>query len=180
MRHTSSLRSPKKEEHEVPEATTQIPQNFKKSYTNEDFYLFDELEEYLNIEEEEEEEKLSSPQNTCCNSSNELHWDIMEWEGFPFDEGKNENISKCNYEEKKIIKRENYNDGFWEVDDEKSVALNLNLNYQEVLDAWSNRGSLWANDCSLSFSSSSNGSYVSIHYPIFTFSYRRFILFSNV
>jgi hypothetical protein len=159
MRYTSSLRSPKKEEHEVP--------NFNKSYTHEDFYIFDELEEYLNEEEDEDEQKLS-PQNTC-NSSNELHWDLMEWDEFSFVEGKDENISKCNFDEKKVIKRENYNDGFWEVDDEKSVSLNLNLNYQEVLDAWSDRGSLWADDCSLnSLSSSNNCSYVSTHYPIFT------------
>ncbi|WJX63657.1 hypothetical protein P8452_48516 [Trifolium repens] len=157
MRYTSSLRSPKKEEHEVPQIITPTLPNFNKSYTHEDFYIFDELEEYLN--EEEDEQKLS-PQNTC-NSSNELHWDLMEWEEFSFVEGKDENISKCNFDEKKVIKRENYNDGFWEVDDEKSVSLNLNLNYQEVLDAWSDRGSLWADDCSLnSLSSSNNCSYM--------------------
>ncbi|KAL5102314.1 hypothetical protein RYX36_006641 [Vicia faba] len=162
MRYISSLRSPKKEEHQVPEAITpKLPPNFNKSYTNEDFYLFDELEEYLNIEEEEEEKQTLSPQNTC-NSSNELHWDFMEWDEFPFDEGKDDNISKCNFE----VKRENFNDGFWEVDDETSVALklklnlNLNLNYQDVLDAWSDRGSPWADDCSLSLSSSNNCSYM--------------------
>ncbi|CAL5189708.1 unnamed protein product [Lathyrus oleraceus] len=155
MRYISSLRSPKKEEHEVPEAITPIlPPNFNKPYINEDFYLFDELEEYLNIEEEEQN---SSPQNTC-NSSNELHWDFMEWNEFPFNERKDDNISKCNFE----LKREIYNDGFWEVDDENCVALklNLNLNYQDVLDAWSDRGSPWADDCSLSLSSSNNCSYM--------------------
>ncbi|CBI15893.3 unnamed protein product, partial [Vitis vinifera] len=35
------------------------------------------------------------------------------------------------------------------------MSLNLNLNYQEVLEAWSDRGSLWADDCSLSFKNTS-------------------------
>ncbi|KAK9159179.1 hypothetical protein Scep_005753 [Stephania cephalantha] len=45
--------------------------------------------------------------------------------------------------------------GIW--DDEepgKNISLNLNLNYQEVMDAWSDRGSLWAEDCSLSINNS--------------------------
>ncbi|MCL7051150.1 hypothetical protein MKW94_020394 [Papaver nudicaule] len=44
----------------------------------------------------------------------------------------------------KIIKREeSLSLGFGE-DEEKNKSLKLNLNYQEVMDAWSNRGSLWA------------------------------------
>ncbi|KAF4370790.1 hypothetical protein G4B88_030510 [Cannabis sativa] len=38
-----------------------------------------------------------------------------------------------------------------------SLNLNLSLNYQEVLEAWSDRGSLWADEYSLSMASS-NGS----------------------
>ena len=68
------------------------------------------------------------------------------------------------------MKIENNNNivGFWEMDDEKMVALNLNLNYQEVLDAWSDRGSLWADDCSLSFATN-NAYYVSIYHPLLFF-----------
>ncbi|XP_004490653.1 zinc finger protein CONSTANS-LIKE 6 isoform X2 [Cicer arietinum] len=142
MRYTSSLRSPKKEEQEVPESITP---NFNKSYTHEDFYLLDELEEYLNIEEEQQK---ISPQN----SSGELHWDIMEWDEF------NRVGDEAEYSEEKNIKREN-NDEFGEVNDEKSVALKLNLNYQEVLDAWSDRGSLWADGCS-SLSTNNYASYM--------------------
>jgi hypothetical protein len=50
----------------------------------------------------------------------------------------------------KVIKEESL--GFWD-GDEKRVSLNLNLNYQEVLDAWSDRGSLLADDYSLSMES---------------------------
>ncbi|GAB4824307.1 hypothetical protein Ancab_007194 [Ancistrocladus abbreviatus] len=41
--------------------------------------------------------------------------------------------------------------GLWDDGDEKKVTLHLNLNYQEVLQAWSNRGSPWAdNDFAIS------------------------------
>ncbi|KAL2317444.1 hypothetical protein Fmac_031320 [Flemingia macrophylla] len=163
---TSVLRSPKKEEQEVPDAITcTLP----GPYIYEDFHIFDELVEgVMNTKEEQELPQQNS-------SSGELPWDFMEWEVFipPFgDEGEDENEGKeevignmnmmdrrrvC--EEEEQIKRENNIVGFWEVDDEKMVALNLNLNYQDVLDAWSDRGSLWADDCSLSYPSN-NGNYM--------------------
>ncbi|KAG5122646.1 hypothetical protein AAZX31_14G183000 [Glycine max] len=153
---TSLLRSPKKEEQEVPDA------NSNQAYTYEGFSILDELEGVLNTKEEQ-----NFPQQNSS-SGGELHWDFMEWEEFQppnvGEEGEDENEgkehtrkntrSKCLFEEEQaIIRRESNNNivGFWEVDDEKMVALNLNLNYQEVLDAWSDRGSLWADDCSLSF-----------------------------
>ncbi|WVY90027.1 hypothetical protein V8G54_035541 [Vigna mungo] len=150
---TSVLRSPKKEEHEVPDAITSLLPNSNQSYTYEDFNILDEMEGIFNSKEEQ---KLLQQDS----SSGEFHWDFMEWEEFaPIEEeGEDENEGKEQVTEsmrqypfeEKQIKRE--------MDDEKMVALNLNLNYQEVLDAWSNRGSLWADDCSLSLATN-NGYY---------------------
>lgn len=162
---TSLLRSPKKEEQEVPDAITSFLPNSNQSYTYEDFNILDELEGVFNSEEEQKLLQQSS-------SSGELDWDFMEWEEFTpvGEEGEDENegkeqvtesLSQYPFEEQQI-KRENIV-GFWEMDDEKMVALNLNLNYQEVLDAWSNRGSLWADDCSLSLATN-NACYVSIYH----------------
>ncbi|XP_027939547.1 protein CHLOROPLAST IMPORT APPARATUS 2 isoform X2 [Vigna unguiculata] len=157
---TSLLRSPKKEEQEVPEAITSVLPNSDQSYSYEDFNILEELEGVFNSKEEQ---KLLQQDS----SSGELHWDFMEWEEFaPIEEeGEDENEGKEQVTEstnrypfeEQQIKRENIV-GFWEMDDEKMVALNLNLNYQEVLDAWSNRGSLWADDCSLSLATN-NGYY---------------------
>ncbi|KAJ1437573.1 CCT domain [Sesbania bispinosa] len=162
MGYTSLLRSPKKEEQEVPDTITPIlPNSSNEAYADEDFNILDELEGVLNSTTEEEQKLL--PQNTC---SGQFQWDFMEWEKFsPVGEEAEEhqateNRSKCMLEEQQIIKRENNDVGFWEVDDEKMMALNLNLNYQEVLDAWSDRGSLWADDCSLSLASNNNGYYM--------------------
>ncbi|KAK7276051.1 hypothetical protein RIF29_17182 [Crotalaria pallida] len=152
MGYTSLLRSPKKEEQEVPDTITE-------AYDNEEFNILDELEGVFNIDDEEEQK--FSPYET---SSAELHWDFMEWdEEFPTigeeaeeDDDVN-NISKCLLEEQKL-KRENIV-GFGEVIEEKMmVTLNLNLNYQEVMDAWSDRRSLYADD-DFSFSMPSNNGY---------------------
>ncbi|KAG5052791.1 hypothetical protein JHK87_004989 [Glycine soja] len=163
---TSLLRSPKKEEQEVPDANSNQP------YTYEDFNILDELEGVLSTKEEQDS---SLPQQNS--SSSEFHWDFMEWEEFQppnieeegedENEGKENRRSKCLFdEEEQEMKIENNNNivGFWEMDDEKMVALNLNLNYQEVLDAWSDRGSLWADDCSLSFAT--NNTYYMGEVPV--------------
>ncbi|CAJ1970676.1 unnamed protein product [Sphenostylis stenocarpa] len=160
MGYTSLLRSPKKEEQEVPDAITSSLPISNQPYTCEDFNILDELQGVFNSKEDQELLHQNS-------SSAELHWDFMEWEEFaPIgEEGEDENEGKENVTEgmshylfeEQQIKRESIV-GFWEVDDEKMVALNLNLNYQEVLDAWSDRGSLWADDCSLSFATN-NGYY---------------------
>ncbi|XP_061365639.1 zinc finger protein CONSTANS-LIKE 8 [Gastrolobium bilobum] len=161
MRYTSLPRSPKAEEQEVPNSITSVLPNSKEAYADEYFSMLGELEGVLGIEEEQ---KLPPSQETC---SVQLHWDFMEREEFRSieeepedDEGKvqvTENKSKYLFREQQI-KRENIF-GFWEVDEEKMMALNLNLNYQEVLDAWSDRGSLWAEDCSLSLANN-NGYYM--------------------
>jgi hypothetical protein len=98
------------------------------------------------------------------------------WEEFPNGEGEEQeqkvldSTNRCFFEEesyysnsiKVAVKRENI--GFWDDDDEKMpTSLNLNLNYEQVLDAWSNRGSPWADGDGDGYSLSmpSNGYYVS-------------------
>lgn len=185
MGYTSLRRSPKKEEQEVPDAIT-LPHS-NEAYADEEFNILDELDGVLdNIEKEQK----FPTQKTY--SSGELHWDFMQWEEFPTigeeaeddEEGKvhvtENNRSKCLMEEQQI-KRENIV-GFWEEDheDEKMMALNLNLNYQEVLDAWSDRGSLWADDYSFSMANINNGYYVSTHHPIFYCHEFRFLAFKKI
>ena len=171
MGYTSLLRSPKKEEQEVPEAIPSIlPYSYNQAYPDEEFNILEELEGVLDIEQEQ---KLLPPQKNF--SGHELHWDFMEWEEqFQATNGEEAeakekvtgNRIKCLLEEQQIKREENVV-GFWEVDDEKMVALNLNLNYEEVLDAWSDRGSLWADDYSLSMATNNGYYYVSTHHLIF-------------
>lgn len=71
------------------------------------------------------------------------HHHKMKMEEEPFEE--------CDNDGKIAVKRENL--GFWE--EEKTISLNLN--YQDVLDAWSDGRSPWADDYSLL---TSNDNYV--------------------
>ncbi|KAK3019334.1 hypothetical protein RJ639_003865 [Escallonia herrerae] len=153
MGFTSLLRSPKKEEQQVPATIN--------SHSGKDVDIMDEFEGILGLEE-----NFAKGNNFMYSQPN---WDFMELEGFSVnedeeDEGNHlkveknyEDTSMCFQEESHInIKRENL--GFLEYDDndddeedeEKRMCLNLSLNYQEVLDAWSGRGSLWAGEFSLS------------------------------
>ncbi|KAK2982740.1 hypothetical protein RJ640_025156 [Escallonia rubra] len=162
MGFTSLLRSPKKEEQQVPETIN--------SRTGKDVDIMDEFEGIIGLEE-----NFAEGNNIMYS---QLNWDFMEWEGFSVNEEEEhegnhlkvekiyEDTSMCFQEESHFnIKRENL--GFLEYDDndddeeeeeEKRMCLNLSLNYQEVLDAWSGRGSLWAGEFSLS---SRNNGYVS-------------------
>ncbi|XVE79854.1 hypothetical protein DITRI_Ditri14bG0090300 [Diplodiscus trichospermus] len=160
MGYNSFLRSPKKEEQEVPDGTLFEFNDTKESYEDGEIDIMDELEGILGVENEE---KLAG--------SNKIHghlsWDLMDWEsGFHNVEEEDEEderdqkvyTGKFFQEESeygKVEKKENI--GFWE-DDEKRVSLNLNLNYQDVLDAWSDRGPLWADDNSISMAC--NGYYM--------------------
>ncbi|KAK4274852.1 hypothetical protein QN277_018020 [Acacia crassicarpa] len=162
MEYNSVLRSPKKEEQQVPDATT---------YSSEDFNILDELGDGVLGSEHDH----SKSQHHCHGGY--LNWDFMEMEGFSTvdaeeaevandDEGEEqeeeEERSKCRLVEKdKIIKTEKNGGGLWEEDDddEKMASLKLNLNHQEVLDAWSDRGSLWAHDSSLSMPSNANDAF---------------------
>jgi hypothetical protein len=102
----------------------------------------------------------------------QLGWDFMDLEEYPAAEDEEGSemfkfgdsrssffeFEESHYSIGKVIKEESI--GFGDGDgDEKGVSLNLNLNYQEVLEAWSDRGPLLADDHSLS--TASNGHYVS-------------------
>ena len=75
------------------------------------------------------------------------------------------------------MKRENC--GFWDDHDEMKVSLNLSVNYQEVLDAWSDRGSLWTDEYSLLMA---NNGYVGIQisYYAFTLSFSCFFNIESI
>jgi len=105
------------------------------------FYGLGGLEEYPTVEDEE------------------------GFEMFRFYDGRSSffEFEDSHYSTGKVIKEESL--GFWD-GDEKRVSLHLNLNYQEVLDAWSDRGSLLADDYSLSMES--NCCYVSTQQTYFS------------
>ncbi|KAK9279697.1 hypothetical protein L1049_013377 [Liquidambar formosana] len=148
MGYTSFLRSPKKEEQQVPDTNVTEFSDTRDVYADEEIDIMDELEAILGLEDEK---KLQGD-----GMYGQLDWDFMDWEEFPVGEEEEEeedhkvddSSSKCI--EDYVIKTENM--GFQDEDDNR-VSLNLNLNYQEVLDAWSDRGSLWADDYSLSIAS---------------------------
>ncbi|KAF3454861.1 hypothetical protein FNV43_RR05309 [Rhamnella rubrinervis] len=171
MGYSSFLKSPKKEEQQVPDTlVTKFSYPRDDQEEEEDVDIMDDLERILGIEEEEDEKPL---RDIMYSSRGQLNWDLMDWDELGNGEEQEEldiqeeddkklvfekEISKCFFEEesylmnKKVIVKRESSDGFWNIDadqDNKSVSLNLNLNYQEVLDAWSDRGSLWAHDFSL-------------------------------
>lgn len=171
MGMNSFLKSPKKEEQQVPDTNTFSHLNDTKKI-GEEVDIMDDLERILGINEDE-------VKFTKTNAG-QLNWEFGDWDEFRGGEDQEEEeeerelklfidkeISKCFFEEEgyynniirnDVINREHHVIGFWD-EDYHRVSLNLNLNYQEVLDAWSDRGSLWADDCSLSMAT--NG-YVSI------------------
>ncbi|XP_059626427.1 zinc finger protein CONSTANS-LIKE 7 [Cornus florida] len=159
MGHSSFLRSPKKEEQEVPDTNFTLLSDTNHVYADKKNDIMDELEGILGIEDEEN----LLPEG---NMYGHLNWDFMDWEGFSVGEEEEEeeegdqkvaNVTGPFQEESHYyysIKKENC--GFWdEFDEQKRVSLNLSLNYQEVLDAWSGRGSLWADNYSLSMANNS-------------------------
>ncbi|KAL4610066.1 hypothetical protein ACB092_08G025400 [Castanea dentata] len=167
MGYNSFLRSPKKEEQEVPDTVLSKTTDIEDAnFEDEELDVMNGLEGFLGFEDDEQ-----LPQD--IKKYDQLDWDFMDWDEFPKREGEEEeeqkvfeNTKQCFFEEEEEEEEESYygskvtkgeNVGFWD-DDEKSSSLNLNLNYEEVLDAWSNRGSLWANNCSPSLAS--NGYYM--------------------
>ncbi|KAA3489493.1 zinc finger protein CONSTANS-LIKE 16 [Gossypium australe] len=155
MGYNSMLKTPKKEEEQVPDAST-APEfvDTKGSYAHGEIDIIEELEGILGVENEE----LSGDKVHA-----HLTWDFMDWEtGFQNaeeEEGEEVEGDRKYFEEyNQAVKTEHL--GFWEVDDEKRVSLNLNLNYQDVLDAWSDRGPLWADDYSISTATNGNAYYM--------------------
>ncbi|KAJ6424536.1 hypothetical protein OIU84_025335 [Salix udensis] len=162
MKYNSFLRSPKKEEQEVPDTVvTQFSNVKEEAYGNGEIDVMDELEGIFGIEHDE---MLSND-----NMFGRLSWDFMNLEEYPavedeegsemfrFDDSRGSffEFEESHYSTGKVIKEESagFGDG-----DEKGVCLNLNLNlnYQEVMEAWSDRGPLLAADHSLPMASNDN------------------------
>ena len=171
MRYISPSKSPKKEEIEVPDASlTQFSDSKESSYNYASSGGMDAMDELglLGIEDHD---------NSCKdNEYSILSWDLMDWEEEAqngededgvliynrFEERRRticffEKESPDSYATSEVINKESI--GFLDRDENEKACLNLNLNYQEVLDAWSDRGPLLANDYSPF--TASNGHYVS-------------------
>ncbi|XP_062086632.1 zinc finger protein CONSTANS-LIKE 6 [Humulus lupulus] len=196
------LRSPKKEEQQVPDSivTNDLSEGKDSNLASEEVDILEDLERILGINEEEAH-KLTK----CSTNVSQLNWEFMEWDEFRNGdeeaEDEEEDISeqkmlfdkdyyydknyKCFFEEDEeyleeeeeeeeeeeryyrrgdvgnVINIKKEQVGFWDDDYNKNASLNLSLNYQEVLDAWSDRGSLWADEYSLSVASNgSNNTYM--------------------
>ena len=150
MGYKSFLRSPKNEDQLVPDATVTEVNDTKESHVHGEIDIMAELEGILGIDNKE---KLPGSK-----IHGYLSWDFMDLEsGFQNaeeeedeeDERDQKVYTNKRFEEEseynQVVKKENL--GFWE-EDEKRVSLNLN--YQDVLDAWSDRGPLWADEYSIS------------------------------
>ena len=76
-------------------------------------------------------------------------WDLMAWgqsQCKANQVGDDEIITRRSFDGEFVMKEENA--GFWEA--KNTFPLNLSLNYQEVMDAWSERGPPWVEHYSIS------------------------------
>ncbi|OUZ99167.1 CCT domain [Macleaya cordata] len=169
--NTSIMRSPK-EEQQVPESVDVESSRTENVYptrnADDKIDILDELESILGIEERD---NLLGDNLLYGDGLIELNF--MEWDEFPINNNEEPQYKDDDEEEEEyeaeeefyhevkntsefldeeqtrygnITKRENLGFEEEEEEEEKKISLNLNLNYQEVMDAWSNRGSLWATD----------------------------------
>lgn len=156
MRQCSLLKSPKKEEQQL------VPGNYG---------TLEEIKGFLginNYEAKVEEDEDHIVVNNCDEhqyfgldffSSNLENEELFfpkheEFRGESFnnnDNYNNNNSNNSNNDDEDVIshvKSEEFGSiyGFWEENamEDTKASLNLNLNYEQVLEAWSNRGSLWA------------------------------------
>lgn len=189
MGYNSLLRIPKKEEQEVPDSTASahrfvdIKEQPSCYADGGDIDIMDELEGIWRVNNNNNDDKEYQRLATDHSPRGQLIWDFMDmdWEGFANNNGDEEEDDEREEQqieftrnflqhqegdpEKKIINikgvKKEEELGFWDEEDEnRASSLNLNLNYQQVLDAWSDRGPLWTDDFSLS-SVPSYGYYVS-------------------
>ncbi|KAF9596686.1 hypothetical protein IFM89_012885 [Coptis chinensis] len=145
----------KMEEQEVPDT---IVSKSSVSKTMDEIDIMDKMEDMW-----DEEHLLGD------NMSGVFGNDFLDWDDFTIEEedeeqlkdeneesGEGEMVSKKTKRSEWFEEQTCYNSfikeeisSLWD-DDEKNISmnLNLNLNYQEVMDAWSDRGSLWADDYS--------------------------------
>ncbi|CAO2840031.1 unnamed protein product [Amaranthus hypochondriacus] len=159
MKQNSMLKSPIKEE------TQLVPQNYYQGIES-----LEEIKGFLGLNNYEEKDenankycKFEKEENILVNNNFVEHeffgWDFMNssnWETREFFPINHENGDDSASHELKssvtdnLVKNEEFeNDIGFEnenVTEETKTCLNLNLNYEEVLEAWSNRGSLWAHN----------------------------------
>lgn len=160
MGYHSLLRSPKKEEQQVPDTIETEFVDIKDAYGDEAMNIMDELGGIWGLNENEEKIAKDSTKQQLP----QLSWDFMDWDqGFIHPSAQKQEEEEEEEEERseeqideftrkffpeEVIKKEKL--GFWDEDESTKVTtLNLNLNYQEVLDAWSDRGPLWADEYSV-------------------------------
>ncbi|KAI3749846.1 hypothetical protein L2E82_20463 [Cichorium intybus] len=160
MGQNSVLKSPKKEEQLVPDS---ILDEFFESNTDN----LSDFEGILGIKD-----GGNQGEGVMSSTYDEINWDhLIEWDEFSINEGDHDqDVCDRNKFERREgnmvnlignIKKEIW--GVWEEEnndedqeyDEKKKCLNLSLNYQDVMDAWSNRGPCWANDFAHSISDNS-------------------------
>ncbi|KAI3961829.1 hypothetical protein MKW98_022034 [Papaver atlanticum] len=182
-RHNSSsnhlMRSPK-EEQEVPESVPDINSSRMTKNEDEEIHIPDELESIWGSNDQEGDANLLGESDLYGDDLVELNF--MEWDefmvnnedeeeceadeefynmgikntnGYMFEEERNDR-----YGDNKVIKREDSLSLGYGEDEEKNMSLKLNLNYQEVMDAWSNRGSLWATSDDYSSHSAANTAFM--------------------
>ncbi|GJX96515.1 hypothetical protein Tco_0352313 [Tanacetum coccineum] len=143
MRHSSMLKPPKIVEHIVPDSIFN------------DFFERNDDNPYLTIKDGGNDHG----EGVMSSTYGEINWDhLIEWDDFSVnkedqdsgvcDQDKSENIESSMVNSIGNVKREN--NGIWEQnedqDHDNKMCLNLSLNYQEVMNAWSDRGPCWAND----------------------------------
>ncbi|XP_010257130.1 PREDICTED: uncharacterized protein LOC104597359 [Nelumbo nucifera] len=151
-RYNSFLRSPKKEERQVPNTAAAGSSESKAIHSSvtakRGCNIMDKLEEIFGAEENDELALAGQ------NYSN-FEWNFMEFGDGQLKEEYEDVDMEVDCKEKKVtddvledqnryssfLRRETLGFGFGE-DEENPITLNLSLNYQEVLEAWSDRGSL--------------------------------------
>ncbi|KAL2899262.1 Protein CHLOROPLAST IMPORT APPARATUS 2 [Bienertia sinuspersici] len=157
-RQGSLLRSPKREEQQL------VPESYQNIGTLEEIKGFLGISNFDAKVEEADNCKLED--HFWGNNTNSEGHEFFGWEFFSssldteevfqnhreiMDESFHKIVDINSNDNNGDIKREedlgSFN-GFWDenVMEETKASLKLNLNYEEVLEAWSNRGSLWAHN----------------------------------
>nr|XP_043637063.1 protein CHLOROPLAST IMPORT APPARATUS 2 isoform X2 [Erigeron canadensis] len=164
MGQNSLLKSPKKEEHLVPDS--EVDDFFESNLSS--------LSDFKSIWGIKDEGCLGEGVMSSNTTYDEISRDhLIEWDDCFSMNDEDQNSGVLN--EDNLERREENNIanmignikdelcGVWqeagdedqEDDNENKTCLNLNLNYQEVMDAWSDRGPCWTND--LAHSTPNNG-----------------------
>ncbi|KAL8129035.1 hypothetical protein V2J09_018190 [Rumex salicifolius] len=146
MGRNTFLKPPKKEEEVEEENEGLVPHNTLKIHPStydikphspEEEVIMDELEGILGIEYDENFPSEAGEEEIDGHSYLHMNWED-EFSTTQFFQ--DAELWDCNAD---VTVKAERRCGYWDFDDKKA-SLNLSLNYQEVLEAWSNRGLLWA------------------------------------